>query len=679
MFIDKILFSLLIVCFITTTAYSQSIEEETDSLLNIINQESTPDTSKAIYYNKIAVKHLFSQPKVCIDYARQALELSKKVDYFDGVFNAYRNLFNGHYFHGSHADSCLKYVQSHEQFIEEKGEEKEMITIHWNYAIYYGKISQIDKAIESYIAALELVRKYEESKDDEARLLNNIGMALSSNGNNKEAIHYYKDALKLVEDKTAKANMLSNLGLIYSSDLNKPDTAQIYYEQALVLYKSSNNDGGIADILIKKAVYLDKKKEFKKAYQFYDEAIKLIEENDIGYLYSLLYDALSNHYLLKEQYNLAIEYGEKALEDSKSQNDFTYISQVYSTLDRAYSAVGNYKKAHYIRGELMTFNDSINDASLMAKVEELETQFSVEQKEVENKLLKADAIATQKTIQSRTVMTIALLLGLLLIGSWAIVVYRNNRQKQELNQKLESIVVKRTSELQKANKNLEQANYELKTFNYIASHDIKEPIRTIGSYAGLIFRKLPENIKRDFAEDFTTIKKSTTQLYTLIEDFYRYTELSKGEDIEKQAVDLNLIKENIELSLNNIIKSKNGQITSDKLPTLNTNSTFIYTILKNIIENGLKFNKSETPIINLSVIETEKQHKIYIKDNGIGIDKAYQEQIFEMFKRLHIRHEYEGSGIGLAIVKLLADKINISIEIESEEGKGATFILTLDK
>ncbi|MFK7947454.1 MAG: ATP-binding protein [Saprospiraceae bacterium] len=101
----------------------------------------------------------------------------------------------------------------------------------------------------------------------------------------------------------------------------------------------------------------------------------------------------------------------------------------------------------------------------------------------------------------------------------------------------------------------------------------------------------------------------------------------------------------------------------------------IYTILKNLIENGIKFNKSETPTITLRSKTHETYKEIIIKDNGIGIDAAYHEQVFKMFKRLHNRAEYEGSGIGLAIVKLLADKLGGTIRVESELGKGSTFTL----
>ena len=95
------------------------------------------------------------------------------------------------------------------------------------------------------------------------------------------------------------------------------------------------------------------------------------------------------------------------------------------------------------------------------------------------------------------------------------------------------------------------------------------------------------------------------------------------------------------------------------------------------IENGLKYNQSETPTVEIAYESTDSHHQIIVSDNGIGIKKQYHEKIFEMFKRLHNRGAYEGSGIGLAIVKLSVKKLGGTISLESEVGKGTSFIINL--
>jgi signal transduction histidine kinase len=103
----------------------------------------------------------------------------------------------------------------------------------------------------------------------------------------------------------------------------------------------------------------------------------------------------------------------------------------------------------------------------------------------------------------------------------------------------------------------------------------------------------------------------------------------------------------------------------------------IYIALKHLIENGLKYNKSKQPTVEISYQSTDDTYQIIVSDNGIGIDEQYHERIFEMFKRLHDRAAYKGSGIGLAIVKLMVEKLNGEIKLESEVGVGSRFIIEL--
>ena len=122
-----------------------------------------------------------------------------------------------------------------------------------------------------------------------------------------------------------------------------------------------------------------------------------------------------------------------------------------------------------------------------------------------------------------------------------VIIEKQAKALQELNEILEAKLTERTLELQMANDDLEQANYELRTFNYIASHDIKEPIRVIAGYANLAYKKLPVDLQESLREYFDTIKYSTKQLYTLIEDFASYTTISKNEVLETNLVDLNTL------------------------------------------------------------------------------------------------------------------------------------------
>jgi signal transduction histidine kinase len=127
------------------------------------------------------------------------------------------------------------------------------------------------------------------------------------------------------------------------------------------------------------------------------------------------------------------------------------------------------------------------------------------------------------------------------------------------------------------------------------------------------------------------------------------------------------------------IKTYNGEVLISELPTIQSSTSLLFTIFKNLIENGLKYNVSEKPIVRVAYHKKEIYDEIIISDNGIGINEKYYEKIFEMFKRLHSRGAYEGSGIGLAIVKLSIEMLGGIIDVESEEGKGTRFIIRLPR
>ena len=135
----------------------------------------------------------------------------------------------------------------------------------------------------------------------------------------------------------------------------------------------------------------------------------------------------------------------------------------------------------------------------------------------------------------------------------------------------------------------------------------------------------------------------------------------------------------IEHALYESIQKSNGMVINHGLPNIPSNNSLLYTTLKNFIENGLKYNTSTQPTVELSYNETPENHHIIIKDNGIGIEEKYFDKIFVMFQRLHNRGEYSGSGVGLSIVRLAIEKLNGEIKVESEVGKGSTFIICLPK
>ena len=221
---------------------------------------------------------------------------------------------------------------------------------------------------------------------------------------------------------------------------------------------------------------------------------------------------------------------------------------------------------------------------------------------------------------------------------------------------------------------LEKNNQELEEFNYVASHDLREPLRTITSYCDLLNEDLGNNINEDVQKDIDFIIDATTRMNTLIQDLLQLSRAGRVE-FKKEPVNLNKLMSMIVADLELKIKETNTQIIWKDLPTVKGDPIQLLRVFQNLITNGIKFRSTKDPIITITAQKNKDNVKIIVKDNGIGIKKDYFEQIFLPFKRLHSRSKYNGTGIGLAICKKIIERHNATIHVESEIGKGSSFII----
>lgn len=251
---------------------------------------------------------------------------------------------------------------------------------------------------------------------------------------------------------------------------------------------------------------------------------------------------------------------------------------------------------------------------------------------------------------------------------------------------LEIKVQERTAELQKLNEELQRSNRELEQFAYVASHDLQEPLRAVTGYTQLLEQEYQELFDESAQEYLAYIVDGAKRMQQLIQDLLAYSRVAtRGKEFT--LVDCNDVL-NITLSnLHVAIAQSNAIITHDPLPHLLGDKTQLVQLFQNLIGNAIKFCKQQPPIIHISAAKKDEgdegefsQSPIWlfsVQDNGIGIKPQYLERIFDVFRRLHTRREFPGTGIGLAICKKIVERHGGHIWAESQPGVGTIFYIIL--
>jgi two-component system, chemotaxis family, sensor kinase Cph1 len=240
---------------------------------------------------------------------------------------------------------------------------------------------------------------------------------------------------------------------------------------------------------------------------------------------------------------------------------------------------------------------------------------------------------------------------------------------REYQKSLEEKVEKRTEELAKS-------NAELEHFAYIASHDLREPLRMITSFLQLLERRYSDKLDQDANEFIGFAVDGAQRLDEMIKDLLEYSQFT---NIQREFENLKLEKV-LEESLINLkvsIEENKAVITHDSLPIIEGDEQLLVQLFQNLIGNAIKYRSQETPHIHISVKKETNQYLFSIEDNGIGINSEHLNRIFKMFQRLHQKDEYEGTGIGLSITKKIITHHGGQIWAESEPGKGSTFYFTI--
>ena len=236
---------------------------------------------------------------------------------------------------------------------------------------------------------------------------------------------------------------------------------------------------------------------------------------------------------------------------------------------------------------------------------------------------------------------------------------------------VEGLVEARTAELAAANDDLGRSNEELERFAYVASHDLQEPLRMVASYTQLLGQRYTGKLDAD-ADDFIAFAvDGASRMQRMINDLLAYSRAGR-QGSQFVPTDSAEVFQAACRDLTGSIEESGATITRGDLPTVHADPTQLVQLFQNLIGNAIKYRRDETPEIHVFGERKNGSCLFGVRDNGIGIDPKYADQIFVIFQRLHTREEYPGTGVGLAICKKIVERHGGSIWMESRLGEGST-------
>jgi light-regulated signal transduction histidine kinase (bacteriophytochrome) len=225
---------------------------------------------------------------------------------------------------------------------------------------------------------------------------------------------------------------------------------------------------------------------------------------------------------------------------------------------------------------------------------------------------------------------------------------------------------------------LQIANQELESFSYSVSHDLRAPLRALSGYSKILIEDYSEKLDEEGKQTIQAITHNAERMGMLIDDLLAFSRLGRKE-VVKTEVDMKKLVESIVLESSKMTPH-DAIIKVGELPLVNGDYALLHQVIFNLISNAVKYSsKQKSPLIEISSEEESDEIVISVKDNGVGFDMQYANKLFGVFQRLHARQEFEGTGVGLAIVKRIIARHGGKVWAEGKVNEGAEFYFSLPK
>jgi signal transduction histidine kinase len=510
----------------------------------------------------------------------------------------------------------------------------------------------------------------------------NLGNLYSQQEDADKALTYLNEALNIAtiaDDPVLKSKALNNIGEIYAQE-KQYEKAEQYFLSSIEVKESVQLEEELFSSLINLAELNLERKNFEESKKYLDLAYFNADKDPRKSNMISIFLAYGQYEEEIGDVDDAIYYYQNGLRIADSLGDVLNRIELNKRLALLSEKAGRFQAASGYHREASQLMEQEAERIKSLHREEIEglNQFNLQ--ETSLKLYKAE----QKKVRIQMYsliggLALAILLLLSLFSRYRsrlktqAILEARNKEVQLANQLLEV----RNQEVAEKNNQLEQSNKELTEFAYAASHDLKEPLRTIKSYLQLFLRREGPTLKKESGEFIEYALDASIRLDYLLHSLLQYSRVGRVETA-MTPVDLNEVMDTVRMDLRKNIQDQQAEITFESLPVVRGYATELYQLFLNLVSNALKFARNNVPpVVTVSAKLTDDYLLLAVKDNGIGIETRFFERIFGMFHRLNAPGAYEGGGIGLATCKKIAEHHNGSIWVESQVGEGSTFFVQL--
>jgi len=639
-----------------------------DSLAGVVDRMDNT-TDKVDELLKLSERAVSAQQLKAVKFAQKAVFLAQKIDYPLGVAKAHYQLMLAYYYMGNSEDALNKGEQALKKYQSLQNKLGTGKTYHIIGKIY-SYAGKHDLAHENIHKGLKLFK--------EIKATSWMGDSYSALGMFKFKLNDFKEGIPLIKiaisyyqsDSIQNSKSLIRAYIllgIANNGLQRYEESIVYNKKALRLAKATDN---LYNITVSKTnlgwtYYLID--EYQKATKYCSEGLQNAELQNDKHSIAHNYKCLGAVYTELEQFTLAKENLNEALSIVQSMKTLTEEAEIYQLYSKLYEKQNDDKLALKYYQQFHAISDTINNNIKEDQLKQLALKFKNSQLE------KSFDFKSMTSVQRRNLniaLVVALILGLLILG----LLYRFYIQRKEHTAQLRQ-------EADKNAKSLARLNSEMEKFNYIASNDLKQPMRNVMSFAGLLNKKLQEKKEDQALIDYSAfVLNGAKQMYDVIVGVLEFSSIDHT-TTQIKSLDTHFVIESAVVSLGDFVERQNAEVQiSPNVPEqILSNETHLRLIFKHLIKNGIMYNQSDKPVVKIDYEDGDADHIFKISDNGIGIDENSYRYIFEMFKSLHSKEVHQGSGMGLSLTQKLIEALEGEIHVESEIGKGSVFVVTLPK